>query len=141
LNLKILRGVTKKIIEKSSENIQSLTHIDPFQDHDSSLNNEYDDTGETNCPHHTYTLLNESPIVIDDDDVDDSLNDINNSGVIDVRNKLNMPIPVDQITVSDDSEDDTDSDKINYLIAHSDSSDKGEKYIVCLICIYCITFF
>lgn len=55
----------------------------------------------------TYTILNEFPIVIDDDDL---LSDINNSGIIDVRNKLNMPIPNHQITVSDNSEDNSDSD-------------------------------
>lgn len=100
-------------MEESDENIETIMDVDSFEDCDSLLYSGYDDTGETNfqCNLPQYSSHNESLMVIEDDD---SLSDISSSGNIDVRNELNKPtsikIPEQEIILSDDLEDDSDSD-------------------------------
>jgi len=99
-------------MEESDENIETIMDVDSFDDSDSLLYSGYDDTSETNLQYNLslYSLHNESLMVIEDDD--DSLSDISNNGIIDVKEELNkttsIKIPEQHIIVSDDSENDSD---------------------------------
>jgi len=108
-------------MEESDENIETIMDVDSFEDSDSLLYSGYDDTSETNFQYNLqgYSLHNESLMVIEDDD-DDSLSDISNNGIIDVRKELNKPtsikIPDQKIIVSDDSENDSDIEIFDQIV-------------------------
>ncbi|CAH1736525.1 unnamed protein product [Aphis gossypii] len=115
-------------MEKSDENIKIIEDVDSFENRDSLLYSDYDNTSKTDfqCD---LTLDNESLMVIEDDDDDDdddnggdSLSDVSNCEIIDERKELNIPtsikIPEQKNTLNDDfedeSEDDSDAEIYNY---------------------------
>lgn len=106
---------------QSDENVETILDVDSFEDQDTMLYNNFNNSNETNSQYEfsQYSLDDESLLVIDDDADIDNIDDGNSSSSLSdsdehfkVRRKLNastsIKIPARKMITTDEVDDDTE---------------------------------